>query len=636
MFQLEIMGVVPDLPVVSFRGNECVSSPYEFELDVLSGSSSLARQVGQEAKLTWTVGNVKTHRHGILASVTMIGVEASSVSYRLKLVPTLAKLDLRSNCRVFQEVSVVDVLGTLLDEHGIDSFRVTTIGGIQPKRYLVQYRETDLEFFQRLLEEEGMFYYFEHNDDDQTLIVADNVDAYQPVPGRSSRLQYGLAPRGGEQVSEFTLSSVATTETVRLRDYNFEMPSANLDVAKKVPRSDGSAEFYDYPGGYESRSVGQGRVRQRLDSRRVLALSAVAATNSPRLAPGRTFRLTGHGHKPANAEYVVIKVVHEATRRSRVGEALYRNTTECIGAKVPYRSVGRHPRLIMQGPQTATVVGPVGEEIHVDAFGRVKVQFHWDRAGQYNENSSAWIRVAQTSAGNGWGSLAIPRVGHEVIVDFIDGDPDRPVIVGSLYNGINRPPAALPDDKTQTVLRTQTSPGGGGSNELLFDDATGDELVALRSQKDLTLEVANDVSQSIGGDSTLAVEHNSVQTIGDSFSLSVGSDFELATVGDSMHTVGGCSELGTGTDLTHIVGGDYRLRTGGDVTHTIGKSYICTVETKAALQARSIHLGAVDEIKLEVGDASISMKENGEIAINGVKIDAKAIGRLTRNWPNRQ
>jgi type VI secretion system secreted protein VgrG len=236
-----------------------------------------------------------------------------------------------------------------------------------------------------------------------------------------------------------------------------------------------------------------------------------------------------------------------------------------MAATVPYRSVGRYPSLVMQGPQTATVVGPAGEEIHVDEHGRVKVQFHWDRDGIADENSSAWIRVAQASAGKGWGSLTIPRIGHEVLVAFVDGDPRRPVIVGSLYNGQNQPPANLPGNKTWTVLKTHSTPGGGGFNQLRFDDAAGAEEVFLRAEKDFNLEIGNDSRQDVANHSALSV----------------------------------------GGDLTDSVDGDRIVDTGRDVTHTVGKA---------------LHLSAGDEIKLSVGNATLVLKANGDVQVNGTNI----------------
>lgn len=609
MFQLEIDDVDAKLEVVSLRGVERISEPFDFELEVLTGGSSLATHIGQGAALT--IGGTGTTRHGLLQRVTMLGVEGAEVRYRLGIVPDLVRLNLRANCRVFQNVTVDDVLSMLLEEHEVTDVELSLSEVHAPRPYLVQYRETDLEFAQRLLEEEGMFYFFQHKKDRSKLVIADDAASYLPIPGRSASLRYGPHSGAQERVSRFSLSSRAGTDAVRMRSYNYETPSASLDLSKKVARSAGSAELFDYPGGYQSRAAGQSRVRWRLDAERVPVSSADAATNVPRIAPGHIFALTDHGHRPANSRYVATGVLHQGeqaepgSRKTR-----YHNEVDCVSAGLPYRSTGRYPRLTMKGPQTATVVGPVGEEVHVDEHGRVKVQFHWDRDGQQDENSSAWIRVAQVSAGKGWGAVTIPRIGHEVLVDFVDGDANQPVIVGSLYNGSNRPPYPLPEKKNKAGVTTRSTPGGSGYNELSFDDTAGEEKVLLRSQKDLEVQAGNDAVVAIGADLSIANGNNFTHTI------------------DNDHA------LGTAGTFTHVVGKDHVLESEKGFTHTVGAAYSCTATGSATLLAKTLTLGATDKITLQVGSARLVMRKNGDITIDGKAIKVEATGLLTLKGSN--
>jgi type VI secretion system secreted protein VgrG len=572
MLEFRIDTLRAKVSVAGFRGIEAISTPYEFELEVSSRSSTLARHLGSRAHLSWSVGSTKAVRHGVVGRVTMLRSTGAGFTYQVTLVPALTTLALRSNCRIFQDKTSIEVVETILDEHGIDSYQTTLEGNYQTQAYVVQYRESDLAFIQRLLEEEGIFYYFEHTRSDHTLIVADSAPGYQPISG-SSKLMYGKPLPTEERVSELTLSNTAATDLVRLRDYNFESPAANLEVTRKVPGADGEAELYDYPGRFTVRNDGFARARMRLDSERTAALSAAATTNSPRLAPGRTFRLAGHPYKSANQTYVALRTTHEATADGTADEMPYRSVVECTTASATYRSARHYPSLVMDGPQTATVVGPAGEEIHIDEYGRVKVQFHWDREGQSNEHSSAWIRVAQAVAGDGWGTLTIPRIGHEVLVAFVDGDPHRPVIIGSLYNGANQPPVELPDNKAQTIFKTRSTPGGAGFNQLTFDDTAGNERVSLSSAR--ALDVA------AGGDSTESV------------------------AGDRISAIGGDQILETGGDFTHRVGSDHTITTGADFTHAVSKS---------------IDLEAGDKVTIRVGAASLVLKANGAVTINGTRV----------------
>jgi len=628
MFTFEVLGVSSSFEVIGVYGVERVSEPFKFELEVLTSDLTLTRHVGQSALSRMKIGRVTTSRHGILNEISVISAEDSKVRYKVSLVPAIARLELKADCRIFQEVTVEDILSTILQEHDIEDFEFALASTHAGKDYIVQYRETDSDFFHRILEAEGLFYYFEHRSNGHTLIIADNASAYKPIPGRSQTLRYDTNVGASESVTEFSLSSFAAVDSVRLRDYDFAAPAANLDVSKRVPGTAGSInEIYDYPGGYKTRSEGQRKLGWRFDAERLNTLSANAVSNSPRLAPGFTYSLSGYPYKAANQTYVVAEIVHDATQDPiNARQVRYQNSAVCISAKIPFRLADEYPSLVMQGPQTATIVGPAGEEVFVDDHARVKVQFHWDRAGQANENSSAWIRVAQATAGNGWGSVAIPRIGSEVLVDFVNGDPNQPVVIGSLYNGANQPPYSLPENKNITALRTRSTSGGRGFNELRLNDTAGSEQVLVRSQKDFNLVVQNDYHEDVARNSDTSVGHDANLTIG----------------GQRTETVGADMLLSVGGKLTEEAGGDQMLTIGGNQTYSVGKgltqiiekAYKTTVGDKATINAKALVFEAVDSIVFKVGVAKLEMRKNGDIKIEGKKIDIKASGKLTMKGSN--
>ncbi len=620
MFKLEVTGVSSSLEVIDVHGVERISEPYEFELEILTTDATLTRYIGQSAIYRMQIGRVTTYRHGILNEISVIDAEDSQVRYKVSLVPAIARLELKADCRIFQDATVEVILSTILQEHGVNDFEFALSGSRVSKDYVVQYRETDLDFFHRIVEEEGLFYFFEHDSDGHTLIIADHASAYKPISGRSQILRYDTNIGASERVTQFSLSHLAVADSVRLRDYSFTAPTANLDISKRASGTAASInEIYDYPGGYMTRSEGQRKLGWRFDAERLNMRTASASSNSLRLAPGFTYRLSGHRYRAANQTYVVAEIIHNGTQDpANIRQVRYQNSAVCVSAKTPLRLTDAYPSLRMHGPQTATVVGPAGEEIYVDEYGRVKVQFHWDRSGQSDENSSAWIRVAQTVAGNGWGSVAIPRIGSEVLIDFVNGDPNQPVVIGSLYNGANPVPYPLPENKNITALKTRSTPNGRGFNELRFDDTAGSEQVLVRSQKDFSLTVHNDSREDTARNSN----------------VSIGRDANLTIAGHRTETVGGNMLLSVGGKLSEEVGGDLTNTVGKGLTQTIGKAYKNTVGDKATINAKSIVLEAADSILFKVGTARVEIKKNGDIKIEGKKIDIKASGTLTMKGSN--
>lgn len=523
MFKLDIKNVASGLDVVSVRGVEGMSSPFEFDIEVFSADTSLTERVGAEAVL-WLRADGDAVRHGVIDRVTVLEADASLVRYRLHLVPSIAALRLRSNCRVFQDKTAAEVIATVLQEHGIDNFGDVTTSSRSRHPYLVQYRETDFEFVQRLVGDEGLFYSFEHDDDGHTMVIADDVSGYRDLSARATLTldQSGLVP---DSVSGFELSTARVADTVTLRDHDPLGPSGGLEATATVLGAGGMNEIYDYPGGFAELNEGKRRAEWRLEAERAVRPSAEAISRHPGLSPGTTFDLAQHAFPVANAGYVAVGVVHD--HQTSVGAPTYQNVVSCMSGTEVYRSTRESPSLVMPGPQTATVVGPSGEEIYVDEHGRVKVQFHWDREGQFDENSSAWIRVVQPSSGDGWESIILPHVGQEVLVAFVDGDPNRPVIVGSLYNGAHPPPYALPEDKHKTGFRSRTK-RGDRYHELMFDDAAGAEQVSLRSSKDVNVRAEDEVRLEVGRSSLVLRADGTITINGRIVKMDASDDMQLS------------------------------------------------------------------------------------------------------------
>jgi type VI secretion system secreted protein VgrG len=446
--------------------------------------------------------------------------------------------------------------------------------------------------------------------------------------------------------------------------------------------------MYDYPGEYLEQDRGKKLADIRLQEAVTFTDRADGNSGCPRLIPGFTFKLADHERETFNQEYLLVEVMHTGSQpqtleeHAGMGGASYSNQFLCIPSSVTFRPERNKPKPVVEGVQTAIVTGPGGEEIYTDEHGRVKVQFHWDREGTKDEKSSCWIRVSQVWAGAGWGGMYIPRIGQEVIVDFVEGDPDRPIITGRVYHGTNKPPYTLPDDKTKSTIKSDSSIGGGGSNEFRFEDKKGEEEIFLHGQKDWTIVIENDKNQDVLHDETLTVANDrtksvgnnqseaigsnktikvgashdetiganmslrvgsnktetvaiaSAETVGAAKALSVGAGYQI-TVGAAMNeTVGAAKTEEVGAAKAVIVGANMSERVGGNMSVDVGKNldekvsgkHTEQVSKEYAVNAKKIQLMAEDQIVLKTGKAEITMKKNGDITIKGKKINVKGSG----------
>ena len=676
--------------VSALSGAEAISRPFEFRVDVFAAADATVefdRLLGQGVTVSVALPEgEKRHFNGIVRSVAKGGTERTTgvarTAYRLTLVPKLWLLTRVARSRIFQQKTVKQILETVLT--GITT-QFTLQGTYEPRDYCAQYRETDFEFASRLMEEEGIFYFFTHADGQHKMVIGD-VPIAHPVLAAGPTIKFDPGSGGAlpdDRIHEWEKSQELTAGKVTLWDHCFELPGRNLEATAQVLESvqvgevahkvryaaNQQLELYDFPGGYAKRFDGvapgggdapaninkifQDNARTVGIRTRQVAVGALVVTGSSncrQLVAGHKFTLTDH--LDGDGEYVLTAVEHEAraadTARSGGGSGFaYRNRFRCIPSALPFQTPRVTPRPRVDGCQTATVVGPSGEEIFTDKYGRVKVQFHWDREGQRNASSSCWVRVATIWAGNQWGAIHIPRIGQEVVVDFLEGDPDRPIIVGSVYNAQQMPPYALPANRTQSGIKSRSSAQGGPEtfNEIRFEDKKGSEHVFIQAEKDLRVNVKNDETWTTGHDRTETIQHNHKQTIteGDQrIEVVKGNQEILVKEGDQTMAVKlGKQVMATfeGPQIMKATAGDqtFRVEDGdrkiivetGDQTTTIGGARSATVGKDDKLEvSKKLTIEAGDEIVLKTGQSQLTMKKDGTIILKGMKIQVEATATI--------
>jgi type VI secretion system secreted protein VgrG len=483
------------LKVVSFFGSEGISELFRFSVDLASSDKEIDfdAAVGQPTLLTIHGPKEKRYINGIVSLFEQTGKTGKLTRYRAEVVPTVWMLSRRSNCRIFQNLAVPAIIKQVLTDGGVasDQFEFSLKKTYQPRDYCVQYRESDLSFISRLMEQYGLFYFFKHTADQHVMVIGDDAVVHVPI-AEPATVRYRAPGTAGvsdqEHVSEYRFNREIRSGAIKLQDFDFKKPRLNMGADAKA--GDGKLEVYDYPGEYGAPDEGSALAKVRLEELQATRQVGSGQSDCRRLIPGYRFTLDQYDRSDCNREYVVVRVSHSGNQPQTLGadggdgageDAVYQNQFECIPSDVPFRPPRTTPKPVVQGPQTAIAVGPKGEEIYTDEHGRVKVQFHWDRQGKRDEKSSCWIRVGQLWAGSGWGAMFIPRIGQEVIVEFLEGDPDQPIITGRVYNGDNLPPYGLPAEKTKSTIKSNTSKGGGTANELLIEDLKDKSQVVLSS-----------------------------------------------------------------------------------------------------------------------------------------------------------
>lgn len=685
-------GPAAGLLIQTLQAEEHASKDFKLELDVFSDDAAIPLKslIGKlvTVELEKPDGSARYFNGHIFAFKRLRSDNGFSF-YRMEVGPWTRFLTHRHDNYVFQNQSCVDTLREIFADYGtLPKVKFQAKGGDSPETYRVQWSESDYNYMHRRLEEKGWWYYFEHTADSHTLVICDDSTQAPPVDGESS-----IAFQGGNMVAqqdsirewspvrEFAASSVA------LSAFDFKKPSFPPTGSADSRNTQGEVpnlEVYQYAGAY---GMSNGAAGDQDATHRIQALNAMAKhfegqSDCRQLQPGRAFTLENHfdhgGDDASGGEFFIAGVTHQANNNyfDTSGSTVYDNDFQAIRKTVPYRVPRGHnseqPRIY--GIQTATVVGPAGEEIHCDEHGRVKVQFHWDRHGKHDDSACCWVRVATTWAGSNFGIISLPRIGQEVVVQWLDGNPDAPLITGSVYNQNNMPPWGLPDNKTQSGILTRSTLGGteANANALRFEDKKGSEEVWLHAEKDQRIEVEHDESHWVGHDRTKTidhdetvhvkhdrtetvdnnetitihnnrqerVDHNETISIGDNRTEDVGKN-ETITIGDNRSvTIGGVKTETVALAKMETIGLAKMLSIGAAYQTTVGAAMNTTValfqaaeigQWKTTKVGKSYTIDVADEFTVNVGKASFTMKKDGTILFNGHTFGVGTSGEQTFN-----
>jgi type VI secretion system secreted protein VgrG len=678
---------------------EQLSGLYKIDLNLFSSNKSikpeqiLGEPIGVSIELPGGTGD--RYFHGHVTEFAYVEPIGEIHAYRATLRPWLWFLTRTSDCRIFQKLSVPDIIKKVFSDLGFTDVKWDVTRSYEVWEYCVQYRETAFDFVSRLMEHEGIYYYFEYEAAKHTLVLTDSSHSHSTVAGYD-KVPYFPPEQSGrrkrDHISQWWTSWEVQSGQYTHTDYDFKKPALDLKTNVNDPRKHGHAtgEMRDYPGAYTEPGVGGSLARIRLDELRSRYQVVHGIGNARGMAVGSLFTLTDFPRDDQNREYLITSATYEARSNEYTVGGEDDPNFDCsftgISSAEQFRPPCVTPEPVVQGPQTAVVVGPGGDEIYTDEHGRIKVQFHWDCLGKKDQDSSCWMRVGQLWAHGGWGSMWIPRIGMEVIVEFLEGDPDQPIVTGCVYNGTNKPPYALPANKTQSTIKSNSTLGGGGSNEMRFEDKKGSEEIYIHAQKDRNLVIEHDETKvvhhdrvktidndetshikhdrtetvdnnetitihanrtetvdkeetiTIHGGRTETVDKNESITIGQSRTENVGKD-ESITIGSSRtESVGKDESITIGAGRTENVGKDESITIGGSRTESVAKDESVSISGARTLSigkddsitvGKTLNINVSDEITITCGSASINMKKNGDITINGKAINIKGSGDVT-------
>ena len=606
------------LLLTSFLGNEEMSRLFTYELEMISDNASIEASeiVGRNVTFSVLLPDDSRRFFSGIVSHFMAGEMGREQRrrYRAEVVPWFWFLTRTADCRIFQNKTVPEIIEQVLGDLGFSDYQLQIQLDHKNWEYCVQYRETDFNFLSRLMEQEGIFYFFKHEEGKHTLVMADHKGAYFDCPEGEVDLPAdvsGVAVTDHltewEHHYEFRPGKFAQT------DFDFKKPGTDLmtetDTVVELPDVD-KYEVYDYPGEYVEKSDGETETRIRMEEEETSHDVVRGSSTCRTFATGAKFQVgTHHSSNEEGKSYVITSIQHTATEMmayetgTDIPESDYTNNFDCIPEDVVFRPARITPKPLTSGVQTAIVVGPSGEEIYTDEYGRVKVQFHWDREGQKDENSSCWIRVSQNWAGEKWGIIFNPRIGQEVIVDFIQGDPDRPIITGRVYNAEQMPPYDLPSKQTQSTIKTRSSKNGSPANfnEIRFEDKKGEEELYIHAEKDRNDVVENNHTQKVGVDQTITIGNNQKLTVGGPKAKDGSQTVEIWK--DQTTTIK------TGDRTTTIEKGDDVLK-------------INTGDRTTKVKLGKMHTDAMKSIEFKVGASSIKLTQQ-DITIKAPMITIK-------------
>lgn len=612
-FTFQAFNLPPEtFSVVEFKGEEGYSELFQFTLTLISDKPNIAFN-----QVLDSLGTLSIYRDGILLrSFTGMVAEFEKgetgfhkTYYTVQLRPEFWRTTLRTNSRIFQQKDLKKIVGTILTEHGISQYAYNFKDAHPIREFCVQYQETDFDFLCRLLAEEGIFFYFEFQPKQHTLIFCDNADSL--VTGET--ISYNPNPEATRRESmiwRFKRAERVRVSSTQLRDYTFKKPGWNAQFGKQASDLDNQRqayEYFEYPARFKQADRGKAFSQYRLDSLRNEAHQSAGESNATELVLGTRFVLKNHPDKSLNRPWQPIRLSHfgrqpqgaEAEADLQGSGTYYQNHFQFIPITQTWRPLAI-PKPQVFGPQMAMVVGPKGEEIFTDKFGRVKVQFLWDRYGEGNDRSSCWIRVSQPWAGAGFGGITIPRIGQEVIVSFLEGDPDQPIIIGRTYHAENLPPGTLPKAATQTIIKSQTHKGKG-SNELRMEDSNGKEELYLHAQKDMNTVVKNDQRTTVQkGNKELFVELGNQLT-------QIGIGFLTERIGGGRITESNMVSVKTSK------AGVGEAALPGTQTYQADDEILLKVGEQTSILMNN------EEIQLKFGESIVKLNANG-VFVNGSKV----------------
>ncbi|MCW2485467.1 type VI secretion system tip protein VgrG [Candidatus Symbiopectobacterium sp. NZEC127] len=559
------VGALPEstFAVVDFQLNEALNQPFALSLNLASAQPGIdfGAVLDQPCELlVWYDGELKRRVSGMVSAFAQGDTGFRRTRYQAEVRPALWRLGLRTNARIFQAQKPEAIIGTLLEESGITDYAFALRNDHAVREYCVQYRESDLAFVTRLAAEEGLYFFHEFDVGRHRVVFADDAGALGQGPG----LFFNLAAQGlseGDYVRRFRYAEAVSTAEVALKDYSFKTPAYGLlhsKLSAELAHQRESYQHFDYPGRFKQDPSGKAFTGYRLDALRAGAMTGSGESNAAMLMPGSSFTLTEHPNTALNIPWQLVAITHSGQQPQALEEegggepTTYSNCFEVVKASTTWRADLPYKPMV-DGPQIATVVGPAGEEIYCDEHGRVKLQFPWDRYGASDDQSSCWVRVSQGWAGGQYGLIAIPRIGHEVIVSFLEGDPDQPIVTGRTFHATNPSPYPLPANKTRTVLRTATHQGDG-FNELRFEDLAGQEEVFIHAQKDMNTVVLNNQSTLVTNDQFSHIKNNMHHTIDNEYRMLVKKEASLTT-NTSLHVKADDGLLVNGAKEIHLSSG---------------------------------------------------------------------------------
>jgi len=663
-----------EFEVVSFKHKEAISTPFTLELELVSFEPNIDFGQLLDKPILFTIWDGERpvrYVHGLVSRFSQGESGFYRTYYHALVEPTLARAGLRSNWRIFQQKTVPQILELMLKRQGIDQYELRASLDHQVREFCVQAGETDLDFIARLAAEEGFVYRFEHSEKLHKLIITDQLlslglishgalktdkDDERFVEGEDvidpNTVLY-QANSGGDQARP-CLRRLRYSEQVRTsrqvqRDYTFTHPAYRQEHRASGPFLEHQStdyERFDYPGRYKRDAVGKPFTENRITALRHDVRIVDVQGDDVRLQPGLSFTLTGHPRDDLNAHWRVNEVVHKGSQFTSLQEEAasadqstrYEQTAQLVPGRTEWRPAPlKKPRV--DGPHMATVVGPSGEEIYCDEWGRVKVSFPWDRESNNNEFSSCWVRVSQGWAGGSWGAMAIPRIGQDVIIQYVNGDPDQPMITGRTYCGNQLPPYDLPDHKTRMTIKSQTHKGDG-FNELRFEDELGRQEVFIHAEKDQNNVVKHNETTFVGNNRSERVDHNESISIGDHRTEDVGKNETISIGANRSVTIGAnktetialakAETIGLAKALT--IGAGYQVSVGAAMNTTVGLSQSEQVGIhKSVIVGNRFNITAGDELSITVGKASLVMKSDGTVLINGSNFDFSATGPVQIN-----